>query len=498
MKMQRQLFFAVAFFFFSVAFLKSNAAVKVAVLGREEAASGLGDFLTAALSKLDGVALVERAELDRVVREQGLGNGLNVGRLVAADDVLFYELAREGTNQVVSLRLAAVREGAVLFSTRAELGQAPRDEWAARMARRLEPLLKKSQTPASEALRISVLNLRSAINSPAEAQLERDLTRLILLRLAEETNVFVLERRQLATLALEKELAASTEQFWTGSYLLDGIVNRQGLDPRTITVSARLIGAGATNLIEISGARTNLPTVVDDLARGILSSLKHTSAAHWDAPREAREHLAEAEWALRWSMWREAQSAADSAWALGDTSIPVATARALAYAREARPNPRARTLTTYPQRRLAWPVRLPTRAQLEAMSRSFDIIAEELARDPISLRDKNWRAAVIQNLARAGGLLKDFYFSLEARGGLDEELRDLRAKVRDVCAAALQNPAIRADYFRAADDFVSPDFYKTLFDDHSDNFFSVYARNAAVFFEKPEETRRRLQGAHGR
>jgi hypothetical protein len=57
--------------------------------------------------------------------------------------------------------------------------------------------------------------------------------------------------------------------------------------------------------------------------------------SHLPDASEAAQHLDEAEWALRWGMYEEAQAAVDSAWALGLQNPQSASTRALAYARAA-------------------------------------------------------------------------------------------------------------------------------------------------------------------
>src|SRR5438128_427775 len=76
------------------------------------------------------------------------------------------------------------------------------------------PLLPKLTVLPKDALPISILNLRAAVNSAESAKLERELTVLLLNRLTHERELFVLERRQLDTLSTEKDLQRDNSPFW--------------------------------------------------------------------------------------------------------------------------------------------------------------------------------------------------------------------------------------------------------------------------------------------
>jgi len=75
------------------------------------------DVLTAEFSKNGNVHLLERAEIERVYREQGLSAAntdyLKLGQILGADGLLLLQTATEGTNQFLNARLIAVKPGVV-------------------------------------------------------------------------------------------------------------------------------------------------------------------------------------------------------------------------------------------------------------------------------------------------------------------------------------------------------------------------------------------------
>ena len=107
---------------------------------------------------------------------------------------------------------------------------------------------------------------------------------------------------------------------------MDGTLDRNGYSKDTVTVSARLgarRGGGAPLQIEVSGSRTNLSEVINQLADKVRESLKLTitSRAVERGGRSLQKYYEEAKWALKWGMIDEAQSASESAWALGGTGF---------------------------------------------------------------------------------------------------------------------------------------------------------------------------------
>lgn len=71
---------------------QSNAPVRLAVIAETGEASIVGDLLTAELSKNPRVILLERNEIDRVYREQGLSavnrDYVKLGQVLGADGLL--------------------------------------------------------------------------------------------------------------------------------------------------------------------------------------------------------------------------------------------------------------------------------------------------------------------------------------------------------------------------------------------------------------------------
>ncbi len=317
----------------------NDAPPRLAIISEAKTTGALADLLAVELSRQPELRLLERAQIEKVYREQTLAGGnrdyLKLGQLLGADGLLLLETGREGTNEWLRIQLVAVKPGVLLSSERYPWPIPNLAPWAGGVSTHLNPLLPKLGVLAKDAVPISVVNLRSAIQSSESRETERQLTLLAIERLSRERRLFVLERRRMQLLTGEKDLNGLDDTaFWDGSYLLDGGVDRNGLAPDTITISARLVppGGAAPLPIEAAGNRTNLAEVINHLADGILKALIiNRDPAPWEPADEANQFYGEAQWAYRWKLYPQAQAAAESAWALGRRTPEAAQLLVRAY-----------------------------------------------------------------------------------------------------------------------------------------------------------------------
>jgi hypothetical protein len=307
--------------------------VKFAIIPESPEAAELVDRLTVELSGDTRLHLLERAEIEKVYREQGLSaanhNDLKLGQMLGADGLLLLAVTDAGTNRVLDTRLVAVKPGVVLTAEKFS-GLGTIADWPTRYAKRVQTFLPKFTVLAKDAVPVSVVNLRSGISSADAVETDRELQTLAIQRLSREPQLFVLERQQLQQLSEEKVLSSDESAFWDGAWLLEGMVDQNGFSKNTVTINARLTPAkgGTPVTLEVTGSRTNLAGVINDLAVKTATALQVTpTVKEWNASDEAAQYFAEAQWALRWGAFKEAQAAADSAWALGKKDLECALAR---------------------------------------------------------------------------------------------------------------------------------------------------------------------------
>ena len=418
---------------------------RLAIVLADPSLAKVGDLLTAELSKSDNLQLLERAQIEKVYREQALSAGnrdcLKLGQLLGADGLLLLERIRDTTKEWLSVQLVAVKPGVLLSSERYAWPIPKLAQWAAGISTHLSPLLPKLGVLAKDALPISVVNLRSAIQSSQSREVERQLTLLAIEQLSREKRLFVLERRKMQLMTEEKDLNGLDDSaFWDGSYLLDGVLDRNGYSQDTITISARLMPpeGGAPLQIEASGSRTNYADVINHLVHGILKALTiNGQPAPWKPAEEADQFYAEAQWACQWKLYPQAQAAAESAWALGKRTTDAAQVLVRSYTESvvdwgAHEN-RLRVL------------QVPDASAFPPVDRGFEFV---LQNHQVLFTQANAMESFklgVRLLRQAFGLLESYYYAAEMRPEHADELLGLREKVRrmfklmDVQAPAITN-----------------------------------------------------------
>ena len=466
---------------------------RVAVIADDPALAMAVDFLTVDLSKQPDVRLLERAEIDRVVKELALSaatakNYLKLGQVLGADGLLTLELAKEGSNTWLNLRLIAVKPGVALASQKYPWPLQEIETWVPIAANQLKTLLPKLNVLPKDAVPISILNLRSATQSKEGQDLERELTLLMIRRLIHEKPLFVLERQKLEAASQEKALNADETTFWNGSYLLDGTINKEGISTDKVTVSLRLTppAGAAPVVIEVAGSRTNLRTIIEDVTTKVLEALKQKStASDWKPEDEAKQYLDEAKWALKWGMLNEAQAASDTTWALGLKTRDSAETRVRIYMAESIPNlgewtidEDFRTLTERPFD--------PVTAIWAIRASSFYNEYSRLISNQDSNPDKSWFWLGIDMLEAVS---RFFYLSFKlpgAKAQIADRLPELRQELWATVAYLEGVPDYHDVYWRNGR--LDPQEKVDPREGRVGRLFHVIFENAANWTATPEET----------
>lgn len=557
-------------FGFSILFLalglpaETSPPARLALVSESAEASSVADVLTAELSSHKNLQLLERNEIEKVYREQGLSAGnkdyLKLGQILGADGLLLLESVEEGTNQfsnipsaiekprMLNVRLIAIRSGVVLAAEKFSLLVKDLPEWSSSFSKHLNLFLPKLTVLAKDAIPISVVNLRSAVSSTDASETERQLKTLTIQRLSQEPQMFVLERQRMQLLSEEKDLKSDESAFWNGSYLLEGVVDQNGYSKDTVAINARLTPpkGGEPLLFEVSGSRTNLAAVVNLLTVKVAKLLKVNSVTkEWNAADEAAQYFNEAQWALRWGIFAEAQTAADSAWALGKKDLACARLRIRAYVLELSANigsyqngqssvssgfdvngkplgpapsdarverlvqeiitghkfVKITKITSSPGSRGVLYVCSDKAPSAENIDRSIHALElyEEFSRtspdgEPkILSRGKGWNdwhnsewyQLGIDDLVAASKVLQSFNLAPDAQKPVTDKLTALRALERSVAGRISAAPSVHDSYF-VGDRVVSHDELAHTIEEH-DNIFRCETDWGCYWQEKPEE-----------
>lgn len=393
--------------------------VRLALIAQEASVAGYADLLMAELSQSQEFTLLERTEINRVYREQGLsaanGDYVKLGRLLGADGLLLFDLSKFRDQSVISVRLLAVKPGVIVHSIRASWPISDANSWTFGVASTLRRYGPKLSVSAQDAVPLSLVRLQSALASSEATESAKLLNFLLIDRLSLEDHLFVLERERMDVLVEEKDFHPDDESsFWKGAYLLDGIVDRDGYAKERVSINARLNRPGrATPIqIDVSGPRTNLTEVVNQLCNQIASALTLGNLSPWNANDEAGRYFEEAQWNLRWGMLEDAAAAAESSWALGRQTAEVALLRHTIY--------QAINDKGYEE--------VPAPAKLGVAIRQLQNFQRELAQftGDVSTNNAVWFQWGVTLVNSASARLEKYYFLAEARDGHLSELSDLR------------------------------------------------------------------------
>ena len=295
-----------------------------------------GDLLMARLSKMEGIELLERQELQRVLAEQQLSlqnaldpaQALRLGALLGSDALLLLRSIDVAGDEFMEARLMAVRPGVVLATQLQP--QPPRDlpGWVEVTSARIAALAGKGTEP--NAIAISFIGVRANIATTETLELERLISVLLAERIAREPGVVLLEREALSRLAEEKALPEEkTGPFWTASYLLDGTLDLPLDGADRATISFHLQSAGEMSTFHCEGSRKDPAGLVTSGLERLRKEVQSAKAAPpFSAKLEAQALTREAAWALAADLLPQASRAADAAWALGDRRFETARVRA--------------------------------------------------------------------------------------------------------------------------------------------------------------------------
>lgn len=308
----------------------SPAATTLAILagdGADAQTEAVVARLEVACSKVTDLALVERALIRKVLDEQALAaggltasNGVVLGRLLAAELLLFAERAPTTTNA------PAWRVQAVESATSVTLGTWVESEDALiqkdpAIVRFVRATLAKRAIPASDRHYVGVLGLRSEEAGRQLDDFVRALEFLVTTDLGLSPHVVVLERAHLDRLRQEHELTGIEQQIKASAFLLEGgIRHAPERDRLEATVLLRPLAGGtplqATRALDAGDVKQARQTMAQALTELLRVKPSETATTEPDAIKEAAIYARQASQWLTWRYPEQAASAAGAAYAL--------------------------------------------------------------------------------------------------------------------------------------------------------------------------------------
>lgn len=290
----------------------------------------LESLLVASLSSAPDLQLVERSQIDALIREKRLeefssdpSRVRQMGELLGADSLLFLE---EHGDALIS-RLVAVGPALVVDEqiSRTPIKDAP--GWAKFTAAHVQASLKDLPARPGSAILLSVLGVRSPLGTREAMRQERECTALIEKALSSLRGVFVLERARLQDSDFEKQLSQSASTpYWISSWLLDGSLS--GPDS-ALVFDGRIQQSNGQRAQRFHVEAGSPDQLAQAVAAEVARQLSTVQSEARPAADEAAMFQAEAEWAYQWQDYARAERAASASWALGNHSDSLALLRAV-------------------------------------------------------------------------------------------------------------------------------------------------------------------------
>jgi hypothetical protein len=301
--------------------------VRLAVIDRGRAPE-IADYLMAKLTRRNELVLIERNEVDRVLQEQAVTmqdartDYARLGRLLRAEGVIVLSHAQVQQHDLLVATLVSATLGIRLDSYAVPYPIKDLELWSANLEDRFGVLFPKLGVPSGDAIPLSLLNLRSAVEIGEAKGLERSLSFLLAERLVREREVFVLERQYLGAMEIEKEFVAGPQQpeWVTGRFIVDGEIDASGSSPDRIVLKVKIEppqGQSPT-VLEVTGSQGQLAQLVEATAAKILTAIgRSTGHSGWEPLEEAQRFWRESESAMRIGLEDQALAAAEASYALG-------------------------------------------------------------------------------------------------------------------------------------------------------------------------------------
>jgi hypothetical protein len=260
-------------------------------------------------------------------------------------------------------------------------------------------------------------------------------------------------------------------RFWNGSYLLDGVLDRNGYSLQSVTVTLRLTPPNGASpvVIELQGDRTNLPALADKMVKRVVSDLKlRPTVSSWNSHDEAQQYFDQANWAYRWKMFSQAAAQCEAAWALGNQTKQVAELRVRAYVDDGFDEARGevdltRRLVSFAPMIHAVPGSIPQlqrpemgsgvppqASRFKRIRRAMELFCQDfrafIANDPAPGR--TWNDIGLCTLDVGSSWLRHYYYTPEARAGSEDDLIAVQALCREMAELLDRHPSFTNDFTR--------------------------------------------------
>ncbi len=197
--------------------------------------SPLFSLLEVELSQKEGINLLERAAIDKILQEQQLSaaglldrnTAIKIGKLLRADAfiILSLENQTQDANDLIRIRVSETAHGLRLLDSFEQSNNKNQQEAVERIIQKIESVLTKIKQPDEKLIPVGIVDIHRIQLGEQYKMLERTLPTMLSVRLSLEPQIIMLEREDLKTLLDEKLMIEGEDtDFWSSAILIDGYI----------------------------------------------------------------------------------------------------------------------------------------------------------------------------------------------------------------------------------------------------------------------------------
>jgi curli biogenesis system outer membrane secretion channel CsgG len=301
-----------------------TAQTRVAILagdGERAPQPGLVELLQAAVSRHENVQVLERKELERVLREQDLSAAVNqdapahirLGEILGAELLVFVERVQADDSVLLRLQSVESRTGIVLSSSL--YLESAIEEQIASLQRGVAQALRKSRVNDADRIYIALGEVHSdELVDDLDPQADA-LAMLLTCDLNQSDSIIVLDRERLPHLLTERDVAGIEQDLKRSVVLLEGGIRRSEDGALMVTIRFNCMGGRRIEPLSVQIEGTDVQALRRTLVTALIQQLHAV-------PRvaTAMTAVAEAEIFLARGKIREQYGERDAAIRLMETS----------------------------------------------------------------------------------------------------------------------------------------------------------------------------------
>lgn len=262
-------------------------AVRIAILAGEGARApkvGVVDRLMAELSKRPEVVILEREAIGKILAEQKLSlagltdhpHAVRLGMLLGADALLAVERLGQEQDKARQYRVKVIEAQTGLTAGDRFFDGPAVEKNPEIMAADVDRSLAWLRTPAGRRRYVAVLGYAAEQRGESLTDLPVALGALVESRIAQATNVLVVDREYLRRLQDEQELTGVVRQLALSSYLIEGLIRPSATNATRVNVQTRvhpLQGTAALPVLQSQGSVSNVSAMAHDVVGAILRQI---------------------------------------------------------------------------------------------------------------------------------------------------------------------------------------------------------------------------------